>query len=110
MSSCISLNASEILKPHITVLKTNVTSIHMSLRTRNTSETMANPEANDYEEKDRSDSDNEGEDVEELVEQLEKVDVDPSILTPLSPEVISKQVRYSSSFRQVFCSKRFRPQ
>ena len=60
------------------------------------------PGANDCHEMDQFDSDNEGEDAEELVEQLEKVDVDPSKLTPLSPEVISKQVRYSNSFSQVF--------
>lgn len=38
---------------------------------------------------DESDS----EESEDEVEDVPKVDVDPSTLTPLSPEVISKQVR-----------------
>jgi translation initiation factor 2 subunit 3 len=42
---------------------------------------------------DESDSDEE----EDLVEAVPKIDIDPSVLTPLSPEVISKQVRLSSS-------------
>jgi len=40
----------------------------------------------------RDHSENEDSDVEQLVEQLEKVEIDASKLTPLSPEVISKQV------------------
>jgi hypothetical protein len=37
----------------------------------------------------------ESEEEEEDVEVIPKVDIDPSTLTPLSPEVISKQVRMS---------------
>lgn len=37
-------------------------------------------------------SDQEDDDLEELTEQLEKVEIDAARLTPLSPEVISKQV------------------
>ena len=35
----------------------------------------------------------ESEDSDDDVEDVPKIDVDPSTLTPLSPEVISKQVR-----------------
>lgn len=41
---------------------------------------------------DGSDSESEDEDI---VDNMPKVDIDPSKLTPLSPEVISKQVRNS---------------
>jgi hypothetical protein len=54
---------------------------------------MVNPVANDRADRDHLDSENEEEDLEELAEQLEKIEIDPSKLTPLSPEVISKQVR-----------------
>jgi len=37
------------------------------------------------------DSDSDRDEVEELAEQLQEVNIDPSTLTPLSPEVISKQ-------------------
>lgn len=50
------------------------------------------PVEKEHEDKDPLDSDNEDEDVDDLAEQLEKVEIDPSKLTPLSPEVISKQV------------------
>jgi hypothetical protein len=39
------------------------------------------------------DSDSDGEDEEEALEAIPEIDLDPSTLTPLSPEVISKQVR-----------------
>ena len=42
--------------------------------------------------KTHDESDSESED-EEVVETVPKIDIDPSKLTPLSPEVISKQVR-----------------
>lgn len=48
------------------------------------------PEESDSEESD-----------DDVVEDVPKIDIDPSTLTPLSPEVISKQVRPS-----VFGSKR----
>lgn len=38
------------------------------------------------------DSDSEAEEEDDLVEAIPKVEIDPSTLTPLSPEVISKQV------------------
>jgi translation initiation factor 2 subunit 3 len=41
--------------------------------------------------KHRDDSDSEAED-DHVVEQIQKIDIDPLKLTPLSPEVISKQV------------------
>lgn len=44
---------------------------------------------------DGSDSESEDEDV---VDTVPKVDIDPSKLTPLSPEVISKQVRNSPRY------------
>lgn len=44
---------------------------------------------------DESDSEESDDDVEDVP----KVDVDPSTLTPLSPEVISKQVRLIPCFR-----------
>ena len=40
-----------------------------------------------------SESESESED-EDLIDHIPKVDIDPSKLTPLSPEVISKQVRF----------------
>lgn len=39
-------------------------------------------------------SDNEDSDVEELAEKLKEVEIDVSKLTPLSPEIISKQVSH----------------
>lgn len=42
--------------------------------------------------------DSDDEEIEELSEQIEKVQIDASKLTPLSPEVISKQVRATLSF------------
>lgn len=45
---------------------------------------------------DESDSEEESDDE---VEDVPKVDIDPSTLTPLSPEVISKQVRLAPNFR-----------
>jgi len=50
---------------------------------------MANSTTKDQLEQDQLDS--EDDDLEELTEQLEKVEIDASKLTPLSPEVISKQ-------------------
>ena len=41
------------------------------------------------------DSDSESESDEEEIDVIPKVEVDTSKLTPLSPEVISKQVRYT---------------
>jgi translation initiation factor 2 subunit 3 len=38
------------------------------------------------------DSDSDQDEVEELANQLQEIDIDTSKLTPLSPEVISKQV------------------
>lgn len=40
------------------------------------------------------DSDSDAED-EDIVDDVPKIDIDPSKLTPLSPEVISKQVSYT---------------
>lgn len=40
----------------------------------------------------------ESEESDDDVEDVPKIDVDPSTLTPLSPEVISKQVRPSLRF------------
>ena len=45
---------------------------------------------------DESDSDESGDDVEDVP----KIDIDPSTLTPLSPEVISKQVRLLFPFEK----------
>lgn len=53
---------------------------------------MANSTTRDHPDPDQLDSDQEADDLEELTEQLEKVEIDASKLTPLSPEVISKQV------------------
>ena len=53
---------------------------------------MANSTTKDQLEQDQLDS--EDDDLEELTEQLEKVEIDASKLTPLSPEVISKQVSF----------------
>jgi translation initiation factor 2 subunit 3 len=53
---------------------------------------MANSTTKDHTESEHLDSDHEDEGLDELVEQLEKVEIDASKLTPLSPEVISKQV------------------
>ncbi len=39
------------------------------------------------------DSDSESEEEEEIQEAIPIIEIDPSKLTPLSPEVISKQVR-----------------
>lgn len=44
---------------------------------------------------DESDSEESDDDVEDVP----KIDIDPSTLTPLSPEVISKQVRRTLSVR-----------
>jgi len=44
----------------------------------------------------------ESEESDDGVEDVPKIDVDPSTLTPLSPEVISKQVRpFPSSFQKL---------
>lgn len=53
---------------------------------------MANSTTKDHTGSEHLDSDHEDEELEELTEQLEKVEIDASKLTPLSPEVISKQV------------------
>ncbi|KAI6143440.1 elongation factor Tu GTP binding domain-containing protein [Pisolithus tinctorius] len=45
--------------------------------------------------------DSESEDSEDEVEDIPQIDVDPSTLTPLSPEVISKQVRLMSTIGHV---------
>ncbi|KIJ46253.1 hypothetical protein M422DRAFT_778528 [Sphaerobolus stellatus SS14] len=50
---------------------------------------MSSPLAKEHTECDHSE--NEDSDIEELTEQLEKIEIDTSKLTPLSPEVISKQ-------------------
>ena len=49
---------------------------------------------------DESESEDEEEDV---VEAIPKFDIDPTTLTPLSPEVISKQVRMSSQITGCDC-------
>lgn len=49
-------------------------------------------------EEDESDA----EEVDELEETVQKVEINTSKLTPLSPEVISRQVRYISSFSVVY--------
>lgn len=51
--------------------------------------------------KDHSESESEGEDDDEF-DQVPDIDIDPSTLTPLSPEVISKQVSIV-----LHCMKRF---
>lgn len=43
--------------------------------------------------KEQHEEESESEEEEDLLESIPKVDIDPSTLTPLSPEVISKQVR-----------------
>jgi hypothetical protein len=45
----------------------------------------------------------ESEDEEDVVEAIPKIDIDPTTLTPLSPEVISKQVRMSSEITSRDC-------
>lgn len=42
--------------------------------------------------------DSESEEEEEEEEKIPTVDIDPSTLTPLSPEVISKQVTYNVAY------------
>jgi translation initiation factor 2 subunit 3 len=44
--------------------------------------------------------DSDSEDEDDAVDAIPKVDIDPSTLTPLSPEVISKQVRIPFANRQ----------
>lgn len=48
--------------------------------------------------KHEEESDSEEEEEDEIVDDIPVVEVDPTTLTPLSPEVISKQVRRSASF------------
>ena len=47
----------------------------------------------DEETRQKRNDESESEDSDDDVEDVPKIDVDPSTLTPLSPEVISKQVR-----------------
>ena len=67
--------------------------------TKNNTDTMPGDETLQHNH-DESESEDEEEDV---VEAIPKIDIDPATLTPLSPEVISKQVRVSSQITSRNC-------
>jgi len=48
-------------------------------------------------------SESEEEEEEEVVEVIPKIDIDPATLTPLSPEIISKQVSLLSQIASRNC-------